>query len=306
MAVERWRTVARFELDLITARINRRLRPRRQPRAAPPLIINSLPKAGTNLLIKAVTSLPHATHIHASLTRDAASRFLPRPGEATIELGVDGPRRASLAKVSAMLRRLPPGAFLNAHLNYQPELARVFPQLGARMLTMVRDPRDVVISSAEYLASRRSHHLFAQFHALPPDERIKQAMLGVANQDPSLALRDIRTRVEGVIRWADEEFAELIRFEWLVGTEGGGSREEQRAELRRLAAHAGADLNSAQVENMAGRLFGGTHTFRHGQIGRWRTVFSSEHAAMASDLLGDLLIRLGYEPDDRWAQDLRR
>jgi len=41
-------------------------------------------------------------------------------------------------------------------------------------------------------------------------------------------------------------------------------------------------------------------TFRSGKTGEWRKRFTDEHKKIFKDVAGDLLIRLGYEKDDKW------
>jgi len=265
------------------------------------LMVNSIPKSGTNLLIKAVDALPSTTHVRPSMIRDAAPRLRPSAGEATVSIGVDGPCDASAAKVRAMLRRFPPGGFINAHVPHSLELADILDQLGFRMLAMIRDPRDVVVSSAEYMATRPGHYLLEHFSRLTPEERITQTLRGVSLPDGRTSLLDIRTRVDSVVRWEKEPFGALVRFERLVGPQGGGSLADQIAEVSRIAQLTGDRCSDEEIKRIADGLFGGTHTFRKGQVGRWREMFTAEHRRLAAELLGDVLIELGYERDLAWA-----
>jgi len=41
-------------------------------------------------------------------------------------------------------------------------------------------------------------------------------------------------------------------------------------------------------------------TFRQGQIGSWREVFTPYHKDLFKRTMGQELILLGYEPDDQW------
>jgi hypothetical protein len=47
-------------------------------------------------------------------------------------------------------------------------------------------------------------------------------------------------------------------------------------------------------------LFGVGRTFRKGQIGGWREEFSAEHERAVKDVLGSLLVELGYEVAPNW------
>jgi len=226
------------------------------------MMVNSLPKSGTNLLIKAVDAMPTTTHVRPSMIRDAVPRLRPSGNEPTVSVGVDGPGDASAARVRSMLSKFPPGAFINAHVPHSSGMAHVLAELGFRMLAMIRDSRDVLVSSAEYMATRQGHYMYEHFSALAPEERLTETLRGVTLPEAGVRLYDIRTRVSGVVRWGDEAFATLVRFERLVGPQGGGSREEQTAEVERIAAHAGSRCSAEEAGRIADGLFGGTHTFR--------------------------------------------
>ena len=62
----------------------------------------------------------------------------------------------------------------------------------------------------------------------------------------------------------------------------------------------GVDLSLQQVQEIADTLFGDTVTFRKGQIGSWRDLFTPFHKALFKEVMGEELIRLGYESDCNW------
>ena len=47
-------------------------------------------------------------------------------------------------------------------------------------------------------------------------------------------------------------------------------------------------------------LFGVGSTFRKGQIGGWSEVFLPEHVQAAKEVVGPLLVKLGYETNPDW------
>jgi len=104
-----------------------------------------------------------------------------------------------------------------------------------------------------------------------------------------------------MIEWQNEDFVHLTRFEDLVGPLGGGSRKRQLDAIQKIALHLHNPCSTRQATRIAERVFGGTGTFRKGQIGGWRERFDESHLLAAKPLLGDALIRLNYEVNLDWA-----
>ena len=84
----------------------------------------------------------------------------------------------------------------------------------------------------------------------------------------------------------------VVRFEDLVGMAGGGDKELQLKSIAELADWAGlSEFNLAQV---ADELFGGTHTFRRGKIGQWRSLDKVLRDEV-SNMLAPYVTAWGYE-----------
>lgn len=283
--------------DLLRAR----LRARRPGAVADaPVLLNSLPKSGTHLMIRLLEELPGLTRIRSQLAPRARGRYLAGPDEPVIDIGIGSPVSVSRAKVVRTLRRLPRGAFMTAHVGYEPELAEDLAAGGVRVLVMVRDPRDVAVSAARYLASSTGHRLHERFAAMGEADRLLAVIVGV--DDPNgPGLRDLRQRVTAITAWKGQPHVAVVRFEDLVGPRGGGRSDAQAAAISAVAAHLGIELSAAEVRGVAGRIYGGTPTFREGMRGTWQAHFGPVHRAAAAALVGDLLSDMGYEADGRWA-----
>ncbi len=87
----------------------------------------------------------------------------------------------------------------------------------------------------------------------------------------------------------------MVRFEDLVGPEGGGSAEAQRRAVGSVAAHLGLEADEATLERVGRSIFGAGQTFRKGTIGGWKEEFSGEHERAAEEVVGPLLAELGYD-----------
>ena len=245
--------------------LERRIRNRREPR----VLCNSLPKAGTHLLERALC-------LHPRLYRP----LLPTINEMNID------DRGGLAR---LLGRLRPGGVLVSHLACRPEWAAAVQEAGVRALLMVRDPRDVVVSTAHFVVAEPSHPWHARYLAEPDvGARIRLTIAGDAQVVP------IGRLLAGYGDW-EREGALVVRFEDLVGAAGGGDDTSQRRCLRDVYDHLGLPLDEARLEEIAGRLFSASSpTFRRGAIGQWRHAFDDEARALFDGRASELLGALGY------------
>jgi len=85
-----------------------------------------------------------------------------------------------------------------------------------------------------------------------------------------------------------------LRFEDLVGEEGGGSRPIQDAAVERWARFLAVNVPTEQLTE---GLFGGTRTFHEGRTDSWRDVFKEHHLRAFEREFGDVLVDYGYAED---------
>lgn len=272
-------------------------------RFADRFVINTVPKSGTNLLGKAVglfagvQRLPVAnmdqTVMRAHHTTDMSAA-------GTVPVGVGSPLRVPLTVIEDALHILHAGDYARWHVPFSDELGDLLVRMKIKMVLMMRDPRDVVISHAYYVRSFASHPLYAHYQSLSEDECILQSITGVAPAPERSGLVDINERCRSIIGWQVCPNTLWTTFEKLVGPQGGGTQDAQLEELRRIAHHLGFWRREGEIVGVARQLYGGTRTFRKGQIGGWREHFSEEHKQAFKSVAGSLLIDLGYEQDDNW------
>ncbi len=238
------------------------------------VLANSIPKAGTHLLKRCLEALP-----------------------GVFDAGVHLDLRDSEGRMRARLHALPEGGVASAHLVHEPRFARLVRECDVAHVLIVRDPRDLAVSYAEYVPRAAHHYLHAHFAALDPDARLMAAITGVPGEVSwdSVALRDIGAVFAQFLPWRDEPDTLVLRFEDLVGARGGGDEREQRAAVARLSAHVGVALDARALEAAAASAFDPrSPTFRRGACGEWRERFSDAHAAAFERVAGGLLAELGY------------
>ena len=109
---------------------------------------------------------------------------------------------------------------------------------------------------------------------------------------------------ESYLPWLDVDNFLAVRFEDLVGPCGGGTLEKQLEVIKRIADHLNIVLPLEQIKNIAGSLFGGTHTFNKGKIGRWRKLFTKDMKQAFKESVGDdIILQFGYNLCQEWFDD---
>lgn len=240
-------TLRRF--GLTPSSLFRRLGNKLEPR----ILCVSIPKAGTHLLERALC-------LHPRLYR----KLLPTINDVNIR------RWHGLAPLLAGLK---PGQIICSHLTYSKEYETVLKDFGIRCIFLIRDPRDIVVSQAFYIAKNEQHRLHEVF-APQPDlkSRIKLAIQGY---EPG-RLPSIAQRLKDYSGWLDSG-AIVIRFEDLIGPHGKGSESQQVDTLRSIYNYLGLNVDYQWIESLAGKLFSDSSpTFRQGASGQWEKLFDGE------------------------------
>ena len=260
-----WWTLQRFGLS--PTKLPYRVFNRSDPR----VFVDSVPKSGTHLIERALCLHPRLFRVLVPTLHVTNLR-----------------ERGGLAKV---VGGLPPGGMLVAHLDYDPALSKILSDGKVAMLVMVRDPRDVAISEAHY-AMKDEHWMHEHFRTVEdPQERIRLIITGTGTLAP------LAERVPHHLRWRDAG-ALVVRFEDLVGPEGGGDLDTQLTTLREIYEHIGIDADDNLVRRVRDHIFSDrSPTFRRGAIGQWRTTFDEATAELFTREAGELLPLLGYSAD---------
>lgn len=266
-ARERWWTAQRFGLTPASAW--RRIRGSDAPR----ILCITIPKSGTHLLERALC-------LHPALHRAR----LPTIHEGNLQ---------DHGGLRTMLPCLRPGQVLLAHLPYQPHFDDAVRSHDVRSLLLVRDPRDVAVSEAHYALARPDVPGHAAVAAEP--DLAGRIRVVIEGRDGELA--PLADRLRRFVGWL-ESGARLVRFEDLVGPEGGGDLERQCDTLRDVFAHIGLPVTGNELGRLRNRLFSAASpTFRRGRTGGWRDDFTPEIDALFLERAGPLLGTFGYAGD---------
>lgn len=270
----------------------------------PRVLVNAIPKAGLHLLETLLDSFPKMMHSGVYLP---VASYASRPlSELSVE-EVTGRENGSISWDTAQLRRtlssVRDGQFVTGHLPAIPSLLEVAETMGFRHLLIVRDPRDIVVSGAFYLADRKRNSHWNRFNEefSSTEARIMALIRGFTSNASGPGNASIGVRVGSFMPLVNAPGIHTSRFESLVGAKGGGDPAAQRREVESIARFLGRDLGRSDADRIIQKTWStNSATFRKGSIGDWRTHFTAEHKEVFKEIAGDHLITLGYETDYNW------
>lgn len=171
-----------------------------------------------------------------------------------------------------------------------------FIQRPTKTLTIIRDPRDTLISQC----------FWSFWHEKGKSEEWKSASISerckiLLNQRRFFGTSaDIGFQLDSMRELMNKKNIFIARFENLVGTRGNGNQDLQKKELASMAEFLGIELNEDQYDYMINNLHGSSWTFREGKTGSWRSYFDEEVKTLFKQIYGNYLIEYGYEKDDNW------
>jgi len=243
----------------------------------------SIPKSGTFMLSKCITALTNKQGASKNENQkiEHLQTYIP-----------------SMETFYNMIN-LPTDQFLMCHAYYSKQRADALNHKDFNTIFIYRDPRDQVVSFAFYLIEHKKW--WPKVEHMTFDEILLDLITtgSVFGKSPP-GITGINHLYSMYIPWITAKNVLSIRFEDLVGQQGGGTNQTQFYTIQKIAQYIGADQNPEKLNSIAKDLFGGTATYRRGQIGSWKTHFTQEHIKAFKEVAGNLLIQLGYEKDMNW------
>jgi len=209
---------------------------------------------------------------------------------------------ADYKEVFNRINKMRPRHFMHGHVNYSSELESLLVNNHIVRILVLRDPRDQVVSFAHMLL--KDQKMGTSRPALIGMD-LDQVMMSLITESRIYDIwwRNIHSIDEyfrSYLSWMNTPGMLVIRFEELVGSKGGGDDVVQFATMKALSQHVGRNLSDQRIHTICKNLFGGTWSFRSGQIGSWRKYFKQEHVDAFKQVAQPLLEELNYEVDSNW------
>lgn len=240
----------------------------------PPVIVNSIPKSGTHLLLQVARSLPNTEYYGSFVAHSPSISLKPRSNEQLVRI----------------LSRVVPGEVLGAHLHYSPKVSQKIQSINAVHLLIIRDPVDILLSEGHYLAHMNAFHRMArEFRGLDEKESIALALHG-SKKAPDL-YPPFTKRLEPYFGWFDNEHTTVVRYEDLLNVD------VRRPVLRRVVdvwCHR-SKIGCLDRKNLIDRAESAIDPSKsHTVSNRMARGNIADHKKAVSDGLLELRLRMGY------------
>jgi hypothetical protein len=241
----------------------------------PPVLVNSIPKSGTHMLMQVARAIPNTSYYGSFVARIPSwSRTARSPKQ-----------------IARLIRKSTPGEVVGAHLPYDEETAGALASLNALHVFIYRDPRDVVMSEAHYLANmNRWHSMHRTFSRITSEEeRVRTCIVGT--DDPQFP--DVTGRLIGYAGWLKHPGTIAIRYEDLYGPD----RQVQITRIiEQYERQAETTISSEAREEIMNAIDPSrSHTFRSGGTEKWRREMSAKNQDLFASIGEPLIIALGYQ-----------
>ena len=229
----------------------------------PKLILNSIPKCGTNLVLEIIHRFPK---MHGKVAPTISDKM----GEKV------------LARVAAISK----GQCVPAHLFYSKEVERVMAENDIKMIFVIRDFRDAILSHINYIdkihVGHAHHEVFSRFSSM--DEKIDACLSGIDG-----TFKSWPELVDGFKGWMTSDRVMLVRYENLIG-----DKDEAKALIKKMASFLG--VGSINAERIFHSMFDkGGPTFNAPGVGKWKKAFSQGQIVKINDVMGERLAMFGYQ-----------
>jgi sulfotransferase 6B1 len=247
-----------------------------------PVLVNSIPKSGTNLLKNIVFAIPNAHFVK----------------DMSLASMIDMPKER-LVYIKDRISDLSPGCVYTGHIPYSPAIADWINKQGIKQVFICRDPRDVTVSLYHYVMKEKPkrHAAYEMYAALGSDsERLLGSICGIGEGrtkyklSPS-SMPNIKMVFDAYEKWLSDENTFVIRYEDLTGAD-----ENRIGTIEKMLSFLGVPFNQQLVENILilGEDTGKSRTFRRGGSGAWKEEYSEIHIKAFRSIAGDLLDKWGY------------
>lgn len=246
----------------------------------PKILVTSVPKSGTNLLVHTLTLFPQLSFDGTTVMLSHEEQYF---------------------RISKIRR----GCVVSTHECISPDLDNILNQKKIKALYIIRDPRDVSVSLHHWIKKTDYHHFHETYIGFSSDlERIEKIITGYEpekSDEQKQGIVSIDYHFRRSLSWMDYRRCLTIRFEDLIGPDGGGEKERQLRLITSIAGFLDIHLSNKDIQFIGDNIFSDqTATFRKGKIGSWREEYSEEHKVAFKEVAGQLLIDLGYENDFNW------
>ncbi|MCX7551334.1 sulfotransferase domain-containing protein [Xanthomarina sp. F2636L] len=244
-------------------------------KTGPKVVLNSLPKSGTHLLESLFFQLPLMRHC----------------GKRTLKIETQNPVESKLPVISSLKK----GQFLLSHMQFHDSIIKTVNENNIKIIHLIRDPRDVLLSHLNYIekmdTTQKSHKLIRQYNTR--FDKLKAMIEGKHD-----VLEPFSEVLDKFQPWLNQPEVLCVKFEHLIGPNGGGSKELQVDAVKNISNFISVDINKDELESICNSIFSSkSSTFNKGKIGNWKNTLSEEEKVWLNNVLQVQIINYLYNND---------
>lgn len=167
---------------------------------------------------------------------------------------------------------------------------------------MVRNPLDVALSNVRYITIQDKNHRLHSYFSTKLDndvDRFLASLNGVSSDELGglTRSRSILEHYEDYQGWLDSKNTLIVKYEELVGAQGGGCDIAQRRCIEKVATYLGLKCSQSALNIIQDNLFSNkSRTFHKGRINRGEEFIRNNSLSNLIDSnLGKLMTVYGYD-----------
>ncbi|MEA3357256.1 MAG: sulfotransferase domain-containing protein [Patescibacteria group bacterium] len=253
-----------------------------------PILVNSIPKSGTNLLKNIVLAI-NGTHsgTDLSLANETTN------GEECLDY------------IQKRIVQFSPGHVYTGHIPYFPEVSSWLKENKVKQVFIYRDPRDITVSLYHYIMKEKTprHAYYSMYSNFESDKtRLLMAITGFGEGKNKFKVSNNSIPAIGLVYqaylpWIQNNRSDCLslRYEDLVGTDDD-CKEQFKKIVRFINPNIFINEKLLQKIRTRGMDPRRSHTYRKGVINSWKDEYTQEHiTAFRSNFDDSLLNDLGYE-----------
>ncbi len=241
------------------------------------VLVNGSPKSGTTWMLKMIASIPGYRDI-GNFNGDIQRYHTVQPGDV-----------------------------VHGHDWYTPELKQILEQNNIRVILMIRDPRDQLVSRMFHVRRSAKHAWHERMKEMSIDEALMlciEGREGLPGMDKMIQLAQtwidgdaemLCVRYEELLADPVTHFQQVIHYLGISGNPDLAQVVVRRNRFERLSM----GKRFWKKARKPGEENANSH-FRKGIAGDWRNYLKPEHIARFKEVAGEQLIALGYERDLNW------
>tara|TARA_Y100001970_G_scaffold278738_1_gene384893 strand:+ start:5118 stop:5969 length:852 start_codon:yes stop_codon:yes gene_type:complete len=212
-----------------------------------------------------------------------------------INVSVSAPVKITSSTYKSLFKVLKKGNFIIGHVPYSKEADLIHQGMLDCTLSIIRDPRDMILSMMRHVKEREVHHAHKYLFKVLTNDRDRFFAIAEGYNNQYGNLIGVDAMINSILDWEKTTNSLCLRFEEVIGPKGGGSEEIQLKVLNNLFSFLEVDISKRKIKKIAEESFGKASTFRKGGINGWKDSISLEDNNLFEQKYSSILERTSYK-----------